>query len=1051
MVHHGGCLYSIGRIDPTRPGSYHVQTIRLTYCSLLLLAATASLLNADTFVISLFPPGKTTPINFETERSNVVTTESGYTVLGDVSLKTPIGNIQLLGSSLFFGFAPNSQKVQSLRGQVYVPSPFDSAISTIPRPVVAEIGFDLGKNLDVGIPLVPDRTYLFFKFEAGLELQVGLTGDPTDTKAFSLGAQAGVSLVELLDPDDPFYYISGGVVTPESSKKNKPEGTPANPPDSSDTKSIEKIGVGASIKGLIPFQPATTYGIADHAKPFSGNLILSGNVQIPAFPLAIDGYVITGVVPPASDPPSFYSLGIFPGMSPWTQMGVNGDLSFAYRFLKLAKLGKVANLSFNLGSGSAAIQTVGSIRQCYFSGILKPDTTWIPDWIPLKPEEQDRAYGYLSSQLNDFVFHTDGRFAIDATEFGKLTGVPLGDILETKGTTNIDENGYFVSGETAGNLGPLGASDRQTEVWFPFEGFDTAYLRTSGLLRVANVFSVQGEAKLSASDGFTIGGKLANTNLDIAVGAKIARAQNGYLFVEGTMSVPPQFQTDLQKTIVTAAATARQSVSAEYDEYQAATKDYEFELSLRGLRTVLPPLCDTVISEIDAGINTGFTKWPQALGIDLPGKAAAKQDALNQAEPYKQRMRTLKAAVLKPDGDAARAALKAALQDILNHPRLTIKVAVLGTIYDRDILSSSQETMLQTAIKAVDALPDASNRKVKAEQIWNAAPKQDVLQSVSDAIQSGGAAVPRITAIGFNQSLYASPFQVFADVVSGGKTTRVMVPFDPANPGALGNIVGVAFSSAISTRPVVAPPPGAAGKLPVILPEGVVNGAGYQSTVAPGSWVTIFGTDLATTTRTWRADEIHNGVLPTQLDGVSVTIDGKATAVYSISPTQINALVPPDANAGLVQVWVTNSAGSSVPSFAEVQQTAPALFAWRGVSGKAFAVATYTDYRRIGDPADLQDPHAVPAKPGDVILLWGTGFGPARSVGSGQPARLTDPPAVTIGGMEAEYVDGALSPDFAGLYEIAVRVPEVPDGDNEVVLTSGGRASPASVYVSVRR
>ena len=103
-------------------------------------------------------------------------------------------------------------------------------------------------------------------------------------------------------------------------------------------------------------------------------------------------------------------------------------------------------------------------------------------------------------------------------------------------------------------------------------------------------------------------------------------------------------------------------------------------------------------------------------------------------------MTTLKGAVQQPDGDAARAALKAALQDVLNHPHLVIKVAVLGTIVDREILSSSQKSMLQTAIDAVDALPDASNKKIQAEQIWNAAPKQDVLQTTAHAIQSGTAA-----------------------------------------------------------------------------------------------------------------------------------------------------------------------------------------------------------------------------------------------------------------------------------------------------------------------
>ena len=881
---------------------------------------------------------------------------------------------------------------------------------------------------------------------------MGANSDPNDTKAFTVKVPAGVSALEILDPDDPFYYISGGLVTPKSSGAGKPASGAVNQPKSSDEDAIEKAGVGASIQGLIPFQPETTYGIEGQAKPFSGNLILSGSMQVPDFPIAVDGYEITGVMPESATP-TFYSLGFAPGISPWVQMGINGNLSLSYKFLKLAKAGKIADFSFNLGSASAAIQTVNSVRQAYFSGILQPDTSWIPDWMPFKPEDRERAYGYLSTQLTDFKLHTDGRFAVDATEFGKLTGVPLDDILESNGTMNIDQNGYFLSAETSGSLGPLGASDRQTAVWIPFEGFGSAYLKTSGYLRVASVFSLQGEANLSGT-GFAIDGKLANTKLDISMGAQIGRSQSGTLFIQGTMSAPPQFQSGINQAILTAAATARKSVEQQYDAYQQATQNYEFELSLRGTRTIIPPLCDAVISSIDSGINTAFTHWPSVLGIDLPGKADAKSDALSQAAPYKQRLTTLKAAVQAADSDATRAALKAALQDVLNHSGLVIKVAVLGTIVDRQILSDSQASTLQKAVAAVDALPDASAKKVQAEQIWNAAPKQDVLQATADAIQSGTGAVPKITGIGFNQPLYASPFQVFVDVTSGTKTTRVTVPYQPDNPDALGNAVGVAFASALSTQPLAAPPAGAGGALPVILPDGVVNAAGYQASIAPGSWVAIYGQNLAADTRTWRADEIHNGVLPTQLDGVSVTIDGKAAAIYFISRTQISALVPAGASPGLVQVWVTNSAGSSVPSFVEIGQTAPSLFEWRGTSGKAFAVATYTDFRHTGDPAVLQDPGATPAKPGDVIILWGTGFGPTDPPTpdglATQPAKLVNVPAVTIGGVAAEYVGGAVTPGFAGLDEIAVRVPAVPDGEQEVVVTTGGAASPANVYLSVQ-
>lgn len=818
-----------------------------------------------------------------------------------------------------------------------------------------------------------------------------------------------------------------------------------NQPNSSDQNTVEEVGVGESIQGLIPFRPQTTYGIEAQAKPFSGNLILSGSMQVPELPLAVDGYEIAGVTKQTD--PTFYSLGVVPGLSPWLQMGINGNLSLAYKFLKLVNVGKIAVFSFKLGSASAAVQTVNSVRQAYFSGILQPDTSWIPDWMPFKPEDVEHAYGFISSQLSDFKLHIDGRFAVDASEFGKDIGTPLGDVFESEGSMNIDQNGYLQTGETTNDLGPLGASDRQTEVWVPFEGIGNGYISTSGLLRLSNVLLIQGEAKISPATGFAIQGKFANTSLDISVNAQVGRAQDGSLFTQGTVSIPPQFQSGFNSTIQAAAAAARQSVSQQYDAFQQATQNFQFELSLRGMRTLIPPLCNTVNSQIDSGIDSAFDKWPQVLGVDIPGKSAAKSDAESQAAPYKQRMTTLKSAVLQPDSSAARSALKVALQDVLNHPHLTIKVGILGAVYDRDILSASQKSMLQTAINAVDALPDASNKLIQAQQIWDAAPKQDVLQAVSDAIQSGAAEAPRIVAVGFNQFLVASPFLVYADITYRGKTTRVTVPFDPSHPEAIASLAAVAFASAISTQPLAAPPAGASGPLPVIAVGGVVNGAGYQAAVSPGSWVAIFGSNLAPNTRTWTSDEIQRGVLPTQLDGVSVTINGKPAVVYYISPTQIDALAPADTASGPVQVWVTNKAGSSVPAFIQMGPLSPAFFASRDASGNAFALATFSDFRLVGSP---------PAKPGDVIILWGTGFGPTDPpatsiVLADQLRNLTVLPTITIGGVAAAYVGGALSPGLAGVYQIAVRVPDVPGGNQQAIATSNGVSSPSNVYLSVQR
>jgi uncharacterized protein (TIGR03437 family) len=91
---------------------------------------------------------------------------------------------------------------------------------------------------------------------------------------------------------------------------------------------------------------------------------------------------------------------------------------------------------------------------------------------------------------------------------------------------------------------------------------------------------------------------------------------------------------------------------------------------------------------------------------------------------------------------------------------------------------------------------------------------------------------------------------------------------------------------------------------------------------------------------------------------------------------------------------------------------------------------------------------AAPAKPGETIVLWGTGFGLANpAVPSGKvvttPSPLGSIVTVTVGGLPATV-------DFAGvvgagLVQINVHVPSsINNGDAAVIATVGGVATQAT-------
>jgi len=262
-----------------------------------------------------------------------------------------------------------------------------------------------------------------------------------------------------------------------------------------------------------------------------------------------------------------------------------------------------------------------------------------------------------------------------------------------------------------------------------------------------------------------------------------------------------------------------------------------------------------------------------------------------------------------------------------------------------------------------------------------------------------------------------------------------------------GNIY-IADSGNHRIRRVSAPPP----PPPSILTNGVVNGASFVSGIVPNSWITISGSNLAATTDTWDKF-IVNGKLPTALDGVTVTIGGQPAYLYYIGPGQIN-LIAPNIATGPVQVTVTTPGGTSAALTVTSSQFGPAFFSWPGSQ----AVATRQNFDLAVKNGTFGGT-TVPAKPGEVIILWGTGFGPTTppaptgvQVPSDQTYSTSALPSVTINNIPATVYGAALAPGYAGLYQVAIQVPaSLADGDWPIVASIGGVKSVSGIVISVKQ
>ncbi len=232
---------------------------------------------------------------------------------------------------------------------------------------------------------------------------------------------------------------------------------------------------------------------------------------------------------------------------------------------------------------------------------------------------------------------------------------------------------------------------------------------------------------------------------------------------------------------------------------------------------------------------------------------------------------------------------------------------------------------------------------------------------------------------------------------------------------------------------------------------GVLNAASFQPGFAAATWVSIFGTNLSQSTYTWQTSDFVNGLLPTSLEGVSATINGVAAYIEYISPTQLNVLAPDDATAGAVQVQVTEAQQTSNNFSAPKAQFAPAFFT---IAGGAYVAAQHADYSLVGAANLLPGVTTTPAKPGETILLYGTGFGPtnpplstAQLVTAAEP--LANSVQISIGGLAATAsFAGLVSP---GLYQFNVTVPNLPNGDAAVLATIGGVATETGLSVTVQQ
>ena len=234
---------------------------------------------------------------------------------------------------------------------------------------------------------------------------------------------------------------------------------------------------------------------------------------------------------------------------------------------------------------------------------------------------------------------------------------------------------------------------------------------------------------------------------------------------------------------------------------------------------------------------------------------------------------------------------------------------------------------------------------------------------------------------------------------------------------------------------------------------------GQFTSVAPGSWIEIYGSGLASGSRLWTGADFSGVNAPTALDGTKVTIGSQAAFVDYISPNQVNAQVPSNVGTGSVQMTVTSGSVTTAPYAVTITPTQPGLLAPASfnVNGRQYAVALFPDGVTYVLP-----PGAVPgvpsrrANPGDTISFYGVGFGSVSpNIPAGQIVQqsntLTLPLQVFFGQTPATLSYSGLAPTAIGLYQFNVVVPNVTASDAmPLIFKLSGVSGTQTLFVAVQ-
>jgi uncharacterized protein (TIGR03437 family) len=221
---------------------------------------------------------------------------------------------------------------------------------------------------------------------------------------------------------------------------------------------------------------------------------------------------------------------------------------------------------------------------------------------------------------------------------------------------------------------------------------------------------------------------------------------------------------------------------------------------------------------------------------------------------------------------------------------------------------------------------------------------------------------------------------------------------------------------------------------------GILNSGSWTRSIAPGSLISIFGTNLSTGTASAAATP-----LPFELAGSSIVVNGSPAPLLYVSPTQINAQVPYETRTGAASLTIKSGKVTGEPVAFNVVANGPGVM----------MIPQTNHALGVNYPEGSINSAQHPATPGEFLILYIIGQGQVDNpvpTGAAAPfsplSNALAPVRAIIGGQDAQVLFAGLLPGYVGVLQVNLLVPLVPSGEHVLQVTIG-EASANATTVSI--